>query len=240
MPDTTSEIRLYEDDADNLLRPESFPDRVSLLPSDPAPVSPNARLRLMWGQHMLRDVLDGRYRAVVCGVNTEDNSHGIIAQLVNTVSASQWTERSVTSYARLFEQSVAMHAAHDNEPYILKYDLDSVLVLALLRPKGRDHFTLADLGRGFATVAKMLAGREERLPVCTVSFNGARSNRLIAGDGARPEDEPSFERVLRTMHESGFRGDVYPSPRLWARGNVGVFASYPFSAGLERMRQGSS
>lgn len=240
MPETTTDIRMYEDDADQLLRPESFPDRVSLLPTESGPLVPHEQLRLMWGQHMLRDVIDGRYRAVVCGVNAEDNSHGIIAQIVNTVTTSQWTERTVTSYAKIFEESVSTHAAHDREPYILKYDLDSLLVLALLRPKGRDHFTLADLGHGFATVSRMLAGREERLPVCSVSFTGAHSNRLIVGDGPNPDAEPSFERVLQTMHEAGFRGDVYPSPQLWARGNVGVFASYPFSAGLERMRQGSS
>ena len=38
---------------------------------------------------------------------------------------------------------------------VLKYDLDTVEVLALLRPPGKDHFTLDDLRRGFRKVAHM-------------------------------------------------------------------------------------
>ena len=48
----------------------------------------------------------------------------------------------------------------------------------------------------------------------------------------------SFETVLRTMFEAGFRGDVYPSPQMWAYGGVGTFSGYPFPAGLDRMRTG--
>ena len=199
------------------------------------------RLRILWGQDMLRDILDGRYRTVVCGVNDQDNSHGIIAQLCDLVAPSQWSSRSVTSYAKLFQESVAVHAAHDREPYVLKFDLDSVLILGLLRPRGRDHFTLDDLSRGFVTVNKMLAERRDRLPVCTVSFLNARANKLIAGGaGASAGSEPSFESVLKTMYHSGFRGDVYTSPAMWKFGTVGVFPSYPFPEGIERMRDGSS
>lgn len=229
--------RLYDESAEDLLRSDLFPDRVSLLPGESGgPIEPGRRIRILWGQDMLRDLLDGRYRSVVCGVNDEDNSHGIISQLVNLVTTSQWNTASVTSYARMFHESVAVHAAGDREPYVLKYDLDSLLILALLRPKGRDHFTLADLSRGFATVVKMLRGRRERLPVATVSFLGARSNRLVGDDG----QEPSFETVLRTIFDAGFRGDVYPSPQMWRFGHVGVFPSYPFPEGLTRMREGSS
>lgn len=233
-------VRLYEDDADSLLSPESFPDRVSLLPSDAGAIQPGARIRVMWGQDMLRDVLDGRYRSVICSVNDEDNARGIIAQLVSLVTTSQWSVHGLTSYARMFQESVQIHAAHDREPYILKYDLDSVLILALLRPKGRDHFTLADLGRGFQTVSRMIAGRSERRPICSVSFLGAHSNRLITGAGPNPEAEPSFETVLGAMYKSGYRGDVYAAPAMWRLGHVGVFPSYPFPAGLDRMRSGSS
>jgi len=229
-------LRLYDDDADDLMLSEGFADRVTLLPGQGGRIEPGQRLRIMWGQDMLRDVLDGRYRAMVCGVNDEDNSHGIVAQLVNLVTTSQWNEPAVTSYARMFHESVAVHAAGDREPYVLKYDLDSLLILALLRPKGRDHFTLEDLSRGFSTVTKMLSGRHERKPVATVSFLGARSNRLLGPDAR----EPSFETVLRTMFESGFRGDVYPSPGAWSLGHIGVFASYPFPEGVGRMREGSS
>ncbi len=233
-PTAERELRLYDDEGDLLLPSGIAADKVTLLPQDPDAESAG-RIRILWGQNMLRDMLEGRYRAVVCGVNDQDNSHGMVAQLVELIQSSQWTARSVTSYAKMFQESVAIHAALDREPYVLKYDLDSVLVLALLRPKGRTHFTLEDLGRGFRTVTKMLAGRRERLPVASVSFLGARSNRLLApGDAG----EPSFEAVLRVMHESGYRGDVYPAPAMWRFGHVGVFPSYPFPASLDRMRAG--
>lgn len=232
--------RLYDDEADLLLGSDKFPDRVSLLPAGliGAGVGPGAfeRIRIMWGQDMLRDVLDGRYRAVICGVNDADNSHGIVAQLVDLIQTSQWTARGVTSFAKMFQDSVSIHAARDREPYVLKYDLDSLLILALLRPHGRDHFTLDDLSRGFATVVKMLRGRKERTPVASVSFLNARANKLTGPDG----QEPSFEAVLRTMYNAGFRGDVYPAPAHWRFGHVGVFPSYPFPEGIEEMRKGSS
>lgn len=241
MPANASDsIRLYDDGADALLSAESFPDRVSLLPSDTSRLEAGSRIRVLWGQDMLRDVVDGRYRSVICSVNDEDNARGIISQLVSLVKTSQWSEHAVTSYAKMFQESVRVHAAHDREPYVLKYDLDSVLVLALLRPKGRDHFTLADLGRGFQTITKMIAGRADRRPVCSVSFLGARSNRLVMGQGADAESEPSFETALSTMYEAGYRGDVYAAPGMWRLGHVGVFPSYPFPAGVERMRAGSS
>ncbi len=229
-------LRLYDGEAEQLLSSELFPDRVSLLPGASGKSQAGERLRILWGQDMLRDLLDGRYRTVVCGVNDVDNSHGIVAQLVELVSTSQWTARAVTSYAKMFHESVTVHAAGDREPYVLKFDLDSLLILGLLRPKGRTHFTLEDLSRGFATVAKMLRSRRERLPVATVSFLHARANRLVGGDG----QEPSFESALRTMFDAGYRGDVYAAPPMWRFAHVGVFPSYPFPAGLESMREGSS
>ncbi len=241
--------RLYDDDADALMTGDHAADRISLLPGgtlgSAGAASPGAapgtieRIRIMWGQDMLRDLLDGRYRAVICGVNDADNSHGIIAQLVDLVDTSQWTAKGVSSFAKMFQESVSIHAARDREPYVLKYDLDSLLILALLRPKGRDHFTLEDLSRGFATVVKMLRGRRERLPVASVSFLNARANRLVGPDGAGGR-EPSMETVLRTMYQAGFRGDVFPPPGMWRKGHVGVFPAYPFPEGLDRMRQGSS
>lgn len=230
--------RLYEDDGDRLMSINlaGFADRVTLLPEAPTTVDRSGRIRILWGQQMLPDLLAGRYRAVVCGVNTEDNSHGIIAQLVDLVEASQWTARGVTSFAKMFADSVNIHAAEDREPYILKIDLDSMLILAMLRPKGRDHFTLEDLSRGFKTVTKMLSGRKERLPVATVSFLNARSNRLL--ESASNQRQPSLEAVLHAMHAAGYRGDVYPPPSMWNLGNVGVFPSYPFPEGLDSMRDG--
>ncbi len=244
MTDTQEQpyVRLYEDGADELMDAQQFPDRVSLLPSSRtgSAARPGERLRIMWGQDMLRDLVDGRYRVVVCGVNDEDNSHGIIAQLVSLVTTSQWSEPSVTSFARMFHESVAVHASEDREPYVLKYDLDSLLVFALLRPKGKDHFTLKDLSHGFSTISKMIAGRRERRPVATVSFLGANSNRLLENADSDNAIEPTFEAVLATMYEAGYRGDVYPSPRAWQTRDVGVFPSYPFPESVERMRGGSS
>lgn len=231
-----SEVRLYDGDADRLVSTELAPDRISLLPGGGGKVRAGERLRIMWGQDMLRDLLDGRYRTVVCGVNDEDNSHGIIAQLVELVHASQWSAKSVTSFARMFQESVAIHAAHDREPYVLKYDLDSILILAVLRPRGRNRFTLDDLGRGFTTIAKMLRERRDRQPVASVSFLNARANRLVEADGSTAE--PSFEGVLKTMYHAGFRGDVYPAPAMWRLGHVGVFPSYPFPESLDEMRTG--
>lgn len=236
MSTNADHIRLYDGDADHLVSADQA-DRVSLLPGEPGGFAASERIRVMWGQDMLRDMLDGRYRAVVCGVNDQDNAHGIIAQLVNLVHASQWTEATVTGYAKVFQESTTrLQSAADQEPYVLKYDLDSVLILALLRPKSRDHFTLDDLRRGFSTVSKMLKDRADRQPVASVSFLGARSNRLVDAGG----QEPSFETVLRTMYQSGYRGDVYPAPSLWGRGEVGVFPTYPFPEGVSRMREGSS
>ncbi len=235
---TKSEQRpqLYDDDGDLLMQADQRADRVVLLPSgDPRRATADRdRIRIQWGQHLLADLLAGRYRVFVCGVNTEDNSHSIIHQVIDQTDSSQWTQDAITSYARMFSSSVAVHAATDKEPYILKYDLDSLLILAILRPQGRTHFTLDDLSRGFTTITKMLKDRRERLPVASVSFLGGKSNRLIANDG----NEATFESVLRVMYESGYRGDVYPSPAMWELAPTGVFASFPFPESLDVMRKG--
>lgn len=235
---TTQRPRLYDGDGDDLMLADrqSRSERIILVPhGDPRQASTDRdRIRIQWGQHLLADLGGRRYRTMVCGVNDEDNSHGILGQLLETVPSSQWTIRTATSYAKMFQQSVAVHAADDREPYVLKYDLDDLLILAILRPKGRDHFTLEDLSRGFRTVSKMLDGRRDRLPVASVSFLGAKSNRLVGPDGT----EPPFESVLRAMYEAGFRGDVFPSLPMWNVSPTGSFASYPFPSSLDQMREG--
>ncbi|MFG0257691.1 MAG: hypothetical protein ACF8GE_07305 [Phycisphaerales bacterium JB043] len=232
-----SALRLYDGDGDALVRSSAAIDKVTLLPPGKSELGAEAyRLRILWGQDLLRDILDGRYRSVICAVNDTDNSHGIIAQIVDLMPTSQWTAASVTSYAKLFHDSVSLHASGDREPYILKFDLDRLLVLAMLRPRNKDHFGLDDLERGFATATKMLKGRMERQPVASVCFLGGRANRVQDSSGA----EPSFERVLKIMHESGYRGDVYAAPKMWESGEVAVFPSYPFPPSLEKMRGGSS
>lgn len=236
MQTKSNQPRLYDEEGDELMQADRRSDRIIILPhGDPKKAGADRdRVRIQWGQHLLADLLAGRYRTVICGVNTEDNSHGMIAQLVETVRTSQWTTKSVTSYARMFSESVSVHAARDREPYVLKYDLDTMLILALLRPKGRDHFTLNDLSLGFQTVNKMLRERRDRWPSASVSFLGAKSNRLVGANG----EEPSFESVLRVMFEAGYRGDVYPSLGMWEVAPTGVLASYPFPSSLDVMRTG--
>ncbi len=241
MPDpaaTERTIRIYDDEGDALVEADRRSNRVILLPSGDVMAAPTDRdrIRILLGQHLLADLMADRYRTVICGVNDVDNSRGILGELLELVTTSQWTVRSATSYAKVFHESVALHAAGDHEPFILKYDLDRLLILGILRPQGRDHFTLDDLSRAFRTVAKMLAGRRERLPVASVSFLGAKSNRLVGPDG----EEPSFESVLRRMFESDYRGDVYPSLAMWELAPTAVFATYPFPESLDVMRTGGS
>lgn len=233
-----SETRLYDDEGDLLLQADKRTDRVILLPAgDPRKASSDRdRIRIQWGQHLLADLVAGRYRTAVCAINDEDNSHGILGELLEQIPTSQWNIKSATAYARMFHESVAVLAPGDLEPYILKFDLDRLLIMAILRPRGREHFSLEDLSRGFQTVSKMLAGRRERWPVASVSFLGAKSNRLIDPSSR----EPSFEAVLRTMFEAGYRGDVYPSLGMWELAPIGAFASYPFPESLHASRSGGS
>ena len=223
--------RLYDEELGLLMRADELHDRIILLPSgNPREALPGRHhIRIQWGQRLLADLLAFKYRTLVCGVNPVDNASGIIAQLSELLPGSQWNPRSITAHAHNFARSI-----EDDEVLVLKYDLDAVEVLALLRPPGRDHFTLRDLEKGFRKVAEMLEGRRDRMPCASVSFLGAKSNRLVASDGR----EPSFERVLKIMFESGYRGDVYPSLGMWECAPVGVYASYPFPEGLDRMRTG--
>jgi hypothetical protein len=228
--------RLYDDEGDLLVQTDERADHVILLPSgDPrAATADRDRIRIQWGQHLLADLAAGRYRTLICGVNDVDNSHGILGEVLEIVTTSQWTVKTATSYAKMFHESVHVHAADDHEPFVLKYDLDQVLILGMLRPRGRDHFTLDDIHRGFRTVAKMLHGRRDRLPAASVSFLGAKSNRLAGPDGR----EPSFESVLRVMYDAGYREDIYPSSGMWEVAPTGVFATYPFPESLDTMRRG--
>ncbi|MSR18832.1 MAG: hypothetical protein EXS00_06665 [Phycisphaerales bacterium] len=232
-----SSMRVYEDDGDELVEPAAGAQHVTILPSgDPRSVMAHRKIRIQWGQHLLDDVVDGRYRTLICGINDEDNGHGIVGELLKLVPTSQWTLASATSYAKVFRSAVALHAKEDREPYVLKFDLDRVLILALLRPNGRDHFTLEDIYRGFRTCSKMLEGRADRRAAATVSFLGAKSNRLKDHSGR----EPSLEAVLTAMYKAGFDGDLFPPVGAWDLARTGVYSTYPFPESLDRMRQGSS
>lgn len=231
-----SELRLYDEEGDLLLHADKRSDRVILLPTgDPRQVSPERdRIRILWGQHLLTDLVAGRYRTAVCAINDVDNERGVIGELFKYVATSQWNTKTATAYAKMFHESVAVLAANDKEPYILKFDLDRLLIMAILRPRGQEYFTLDDLSRGFQTIGRMLAGRRERWPCAAVSFLGAKSNKLIDPDGR----QPSFETVLRVMHTAGYRGDVYPPVGAWSLAPTGAFSTYPFPESLDAMRSG--
>ena len=230
-PPRSTVARLYDDDGDRLMQADSRADRIILLPAgDPRrPDAREPRIRIQWGQHLLADLVAERYRTLICGVNGSDNSRGIIAQLAATLPVSQWDAASITHHASLFARS----PSRDDVP-VLKFDFDSVEVLALLRPASRDHFTLDDLAKGFRKAAQMVDRRRDRLPVAMVSFLGAKSNRLVDADGR----EPSLESVLRAAFESGVRGDLYPPLSMWEMAPTGVFANYPFPSAIDRMREG--
>ena len=133
-------IRIYNGDGDRLVEAPSGGPRVTMIPNgNPRMVSGARSIRLQWGQHLLNDLVEGRYRTVVCGVNDADNSHGVLGELLKLIPTSQWSLSSATSYARMFRGAVNVHARDDREPYVLKFDLDRLLILALLRPADRDQ-----------------------------------------------------------------------------------------------------
>jgi len=220
--------RIYDGEGDQLLEDLSVGERIVLLPdAKPSRKADLSRhLRILWGQHLLDDLVAGRYRSLVCAVNAEDNSHGIISQLSALLPTSQWNEQSITSYARQFAKRKTVT--------VLKYDMDVVEVLALLRPTDRGDLSLEDLSAGFNLVCEMIARKPNRTPTASVCFLGARANRLVD----EHNQEPSFETVLRTMYEAGFAGDVYPALWMWESAPTPVYARYPFPVSIESMRHG--
>jgi len=219
---------IYEQDGDQLMQEHGVEGERLILVPDSLPgriPNPAPRLRIMWGQHLLDDLVAGRYRSFVCAVNAQDNSRGIISQVARFLSTSQWDENSITQYARHFESGGKVR--------VLKFDMDSVEILGVLRPARNDRLTLPDLSDAFRIVVEMIKSNTNRLPSASVSFLEARANVLVDKNGKTP----SFEAVLKTMYDAGYTGDVYPSPALW-RAATGVFARYPFSPALDSRRQG--
>jgi hypothetical protein len=227
----TKRPHIYEGDGDHLMQcdAQSEYDRLILVPDAFPSRSPDKtpRIRLMWGQHLLEDLLEGRYRSLVCAVNAEDNSHGIISQLATLLPTSQWDHDSITEHAKQF-------IAVSDRPKVIKYDMDMVEVLAILRPKSHPNLTIEDLGKAFRMIGEMISRKPSRYPSASVSFLNARANALVDRDGR----EPSFETVLRTMYDAGYTGDVYPAPTMWHAGQTGVYARYPFTGALDQMRGG--
>jgi hypothetical protein len=223
--------RIYDGDGDQLMRGDRAPDveHLLLVPDSFPSKTPDRkpRIRIMWGQHLLEDVVAGRYASLICAVNAEDNSHGIISQLASLLPTSQWDRNSITNHAKQF-------SAVGDRAKVIKYDMDMVEVLAILRPATRQNLTIEDLSKAFKVVAEMVQRKSSRRPTASVSFLEARANALVDRDGK----EPSFETVLRTMCEAGYGGDVYPSPSMWRAGETGVYARYPFTGALDQMRGG--
>ncbi|MFP4144973.1 MAG: hypothetical protein ACOCTI_07970 [Phycisphaeraceae bacterium] len=220
--------RIYDGNTDELMVASAASEKLTLVPDAMPSAEPDRtrRIRVMWGQHLLDDLLAGRYRSLVCAVNAEDNSHGIINQLADMLPTSQWDNATITDWARRFVPR--------QEVTVIKYDMDAVEVLALLRPAQQDHLRLDDLALGFQIVTEMVSRRTNRQPIASVSFLGAHANRLVD----EQDEEPSFETVLRTMWESGFGGDVYPAPWMWESAPTAVFARYPFPGSVAAMREG--
>lgn len=231
MPTSQQRPQMYDGQGDELMGMdrEDFADRITIMPDALPSKIPDttARLRIMWGQHLLEDLLAGRYRTLVCAVNAKDNSRGIITQLAALLPTSQWDEQSITAHAGQFAQA-------GGRVKVLKFDMDTVEVLGILRPAQSQHLTIEQLGEAFGIVSEMVHRKSGRAPSASVSFLGARANRLLDAKGL----EPSFESVLRAMYERGYNGDVYPSPDMWHFGRIGLFPRYPFSPALNRMRAG--
>ena len=234
MPAHEQVPNVYDGDGDSLMQREhgELADRILLMPDAlPSKVpDPRPRIRILWGQHLLEDLLRGRYRSLVCAVNPEDNSRGIIAQLAALLPTSQWDERSITANAKQF---AGPGTSGVDRVKVLKYDMDLVEVLAILRPANR-NLTIGDLSHAFKIVSEMIQRKPGREPSASVSFLGAHANKLVGPDGK----EPSFETILRTMHEAGYTGDVYPSPQMWHVEKIGLFPRYPFPEMLEQLRRG--
>ncbi len=225
-----AEPHIYDGEGDRLVEGLDVSERIILLPDAADLRHPDGerRIRIMWGQCLLEDLLAGRYRSLVCAVNARDNSHGIIAELAQYLPTSQWDEHTLTQRAKQFS------TPDGKSVKVIKYDMDAVEVLALLRPPEHDVLHVDDLATGFQIVTEMIHARTQRLPSASVSFLCARSNALRD----EQDDEPSFETVLRIMHGAGYTGDVYPTPGMWGMAPTGVYARYPFPPSVESMRHG--
>src|SRR4051812_6480420 len=149
--------RIYDGDGDALMSRDGDERREVehlLLVPDEAPSRSRVpdtkpRIRILWGQYLLEDLLAGRYQSLVCAVNSEDNSHGIIAQLATLLPTSQWDEPSITHHAATFDTA-------GDRVKVLKFDMDAVEVLGILRPAGQHQMTMDYLAKAFKVVSQMI------------------------------------------------------------------------------------
>ena len=69
-----ADCHIYEGAGDDLAEQVDIGNRIILLPDAPptsATPTPSERIRIMWGQRLIDDLIAGRYRALVCAVNAE-------------------------------------------------------------------------------------------------------------------------------------------------------------------------
>lgn len=68
----TQSVRIYDGDGDALFLETGLADKLVLAPEGQTIGEADAqlRLRLMWGQYLLDDLLAGRYRSLVRAVNS--------------------------------------------------------------------------------------------------------------------------------------------------------------------------
>ena len=102
-PESDTRARLYDDEGDALVQADTRSSRVILVPAGDPKVActDRDRIRIQWGHHLLADLLGGRYRTVICGLNDEDNAHGILGELLEIVPTGRWTKsatRTGTGY----------------------------------------------------------------------------------------------------------------------------------------------
>jgi len=222
------ECHIYEGPGDDLATHLDNGNRIVLVPDSPTiQREPDAveHIRIMWGQRLIDDLIGCRYRSLICAVNANDNSHGIISLVASRLPSSQWDDEMITRHARRYVQPKRVT--------IVKFDMDPVEVLALLRPADHETMTIQDICTGFRIVSAMLRNHPQWMPAASCCFLGARANKLLDPSG----HEPSFERVLGAMYDSGYRGDVYPAPWMWESAST-VFPRYPFPDGFRHMCDG--
>ena len=198
----SNQPNIYDDDGDHLMQEVPVEAGQIILVPDTAPSrSPDLtpRLRIMWGQHLLDDLIAGRYRSLLCAVNSQDNSRGMISQLAEFLPTSQWDVQSITEYARHFDSP-------GGKVKVLKYDMDTVEVLAVLRPAGHGHLTLAELSTAFRLAVQMTRSKPGRLPSASVSFLEARANVLVDQNG----QTPTFRSRAADHARSGVYGRRLP------------------------------
>ena len=77
MPLQDTSPQMYDGQGDALMEMEheELADRITIMPDALPSKTPDEtpRIRIMWGQHLLEDLLAGRYRSLVCAVNADDN-----------------------------------------------------------------------------------------------------------------------------------------------------------------------